>query len=239
MNIETLLNNGIKKIERKIGYEFRDTDKLICALTHSSYANETKRHFNNERLEFLGDAVLGLTIAERLFEAYPNLPEGELTRIRANVVCEHTLFECANQIDLGEFLLLGKGEEITGGRSRASILSDGYEALIAAIYLDGGLDKAKNFVLKYLNIHIENAVAGKLLLDFKTQLQELVQKIGEDNVSYDIVSEDGPDHNKCFVAQVTYKGMPGGTGAGRTKKEAEQKAAKVLLSKLLVENNEI
>ncbi len=212
------------KLEKAVGYEFRDKKILEQALRHSSYVNEHKltRLDCNERLEFLGDAVLELVSSEFLFQQFPQMPEGELTKLRASLVCEPTLAACARQLSLGNYLLMGKGEESTGGRKRDSITSDALEALIGAIFLDGSLKEAKEFILRFVLNDIEHK---KLFYDSKTVLQEMVQGKQEGEISYRIIGEEGPDHNKSFTAQVLVGERVAGTGTGRTKKAAEQAAA--------------
>lgn len=225
----------LNEIQNKTGYKFRKIELLNRALTHSSYANEHKRFkiMYNERLEFLGDSVLGLIVSDYIFMKYSDYPEGELTKLRATVVCEPSLSFIAKQIDLGKYLLLGKGEEVTGGRERVSILADAFEALIGAIYIDGKFVNAKVFVLKYMTGIIENAVNGReLFIDYKTQLQELLQKKTKARIEYKIVSEEGPDHNKTFYTEVAVKNEVLGKGFGKSKKEAEQNAAKVALERM-------
>ena len=213
----------IKAFQKKIGYHFKNEQLLRQALTHSSYANEKhlKKMSDNERLEFLGDAVLEIISSDFLYQNYPNLPEGELTKLRACIVCEPTLALCTKEICLGDYLLLGKGEDQTGGRSRKSILSDALEAVIGAIYLDGGFANAKEFVLKYILTDIEHK---QLFYDSKTILQEIVQ--GEhEQLTYILTDESGPDHNKSFTVEVCVGEKILGTGSGHTKKAAEQEAA--------------
>ena len=212
------------ELEKKIGYAFQKKEFLINALTHSSYANEHHISYtgNNERLEFLGDAVLEVTSSEFLFHRYPELPEGELTKKRASMVCEPTLALCAREIPLGEYLLLGKGEEATGGRRRDSVVSAAMEALIGAIYLDGGFASAKEFIQKFILSDLENK---KLFYDRKTILQEMVQAKFTENVRYVLEKEEGPDHNKSFTTSAYIGEECYGTGSGRTKKASEQEAA--------------
>ena len=215
--------SDLKKFQEKIGYQFKDEQLLRQALTHSSYANEKhlKKLSDNERLEFLGDAVLELTSSEFLFTHYPKLTEGQLTKLRASIVCEPTLAQCTEEISLGDYLLLGKGEDQTGGRTRKSILSDAMEAVIGAIYLDGGFANAKEFVLKYIMTDIENK---HLFYDSKTILQEVVQ--GEhEQLTYVLLEETGPDHDKSFTVGVLIGNKEISTGTGHTKKAAEQEAA--------------
>ena len=218
------MKNELGQLERHIGYEFKDKNLLIQAMTHSSYANEKKieKHESNERLEFLGDAVLELVISEFLFVNSPKLAEGELTKTRASLVCEPALSHCAKGMKLGSYLYLGKGEESTGGRSRDSIISDSLEALIGAIYLDGGWLIAKEFVEKYVLKDLENK---RLFYDSKTVLQEMTQAYAEEKISYQLVGEEGPDHEKVFTAQVKLGNRVLGSGRGKTKKGAEQEAA--------------
>ena len=214
----------LEELEKKLGYTFQDRKLLEHALCHSSYANE--RHWdklmNNERLEFLGDAVLELATSEFLYQNYPTMPEGEATRTRASIVCEQTLALCARDLGLGEWLRLGKGEELTGGRDRDSITSDAMEALLGAIYLDGGFANAKEFVHRFILNDIEHK---KLFYDSKTILQEQIQSETEEPIHYELVKEEGPDHNKRFTVNVMLKEKVLGSGSGRTKKAAEQEAA--------------
>lgn len=220
----------MKKLEETIGYAFKNEELLRRALTHSSYANEHALGHSecNERLEFLGDSILGFIVAEYLYAGFPELPEGEMTRLRAQLVCESSLAAAAGQFELGEHILLGRGEKNNGGSTRPSIVSDAFEALLAAIYLDGGIEPAKSHVFKYLLRDIRN-VPRRQNQDYKTMLQELVQGRGTDAPTYRIVSESGPDHNKNFVAQVMYRGAVAGEGSGKSKKEAEQAAAKAAI----------
>lgn len=224
-------NEALTDLQNKISYDFNDIQNLVLALTHSSYANENKNEklHSNERLEFLGDAVLNIIISDKLYKDYPKLSEGEMTKARATIVCEQSLVKCAHDIELGRYLLLGKGEENTGGRSRISILSDAFEALIGSIYIDGGFVKARNFVLSRLGRLIDDAIKGLISIDYKTQLQEKVQKDGEIKISYEILDEKGPDHNKIFISQVRIGDRIMGKGEGRSKKEAEQSAARAAL----------
>ena len=215
--------SNLKRFQEIIGYEFRDEQLLKQALTHSSYANEKhmKKLSDNERLEFLGDAVLELTSSEVIYEKYPKLTEGQLTKLRASIVCEPTLANCTEEIDLGNYLYLGKGEDQTGGRKRKSILSDAMEAVIGAIYLDGGFANAKEFVMKYILTDIENK---QLFYDSKTILQEVVQGKHQ-QLSYVLLDETGPDHDKCFTVSVVIDSENIAMGKGHTKKAAEQQAA--------------
>lgn len=221
----------LRKLEEKIGYHFRDRGLLEHAMRHSSYVNEKhmKKHECNERLEFLGDAVLEVVSSEFLFFEHRTMPEGELTKKRASMVCEPSLAFCARDIDLGEYLLLGKGEEATGGRKRDSVTSDAMEALIGAIYLDGGFASAKEFIHRFILNDLEDK---KLFFDSKTILQEMIQAVSEDSVSYELVSEEGPDHSKTFRTVVKIGGQICGAGEGRTKKASEQQAAYQAILKL-------
>lgn len=222
-----------KRFEENIGYAYNSKELLIQALTHSSYANEHKSaHLkDNERLEFLGDAILDLVVSDFLYRKYPNLPEGDLSKLRASIVCEAFLTKVAKQIDLGKFLLLGKGEEMTGGRNRTSILADAVEAVIGAIYLDAGLKQAQTFINNKIISLKESLSVSKIREDYKTHLQELIQKESADPLSYRVISEEGPDHDKCFNVEVKHKGQVLGTGSGKSKKEAEQNAAYIALQK--------
>lgn len=222
---------NVEKLEEAIGYSFKDKDLLRLAISHSSFSNDNKlgKLKNNERLEFLGDAVLELSTSEFLFKEYVSKPEGELTRLRASIVCEPTLAECARTLNLPEFLLLGKGEENTGGRNRDSIISDAFEAVIGAMYLDGGLETAKDFINRVVLNDIENK---HLFYDSKTILQEYVQKEYKEKVEYELISESGPDHNKIFEVEVRLENNVIGRGKGKTKRKAEQQAAYEAILKL-------
>lgn len=218
------MTETLKELEKELGYQFRDINLLKQAVTHSSYSNEKNmgKLGCNERLEFLGDAVLEVISSEFLYQKFPILQEGELTKKRASMVCEPTLALCAREIRLDNYLLLGHGEENTGGRKRDSIVSDALEAVIGAIYLDGGLASAKEFILK----HVLNDMEHKqLFYDSKTILQGIVQEHGNNPVSYQLIREDGPDHNKIFTVEVRVKQEVLGVGQGHTKKAAEQAAA--------------
>ena len=215
----------MERLEEKIGYSFKNPELLLTALTHSSYANEKQGSSGSyERLEFLGDSVLGIITAEFLFRHEPSLPEGRMTRLRAELVCEVSLHKVALQLGLGEYMRLGKGEEHSGGRERPSILADMVEALIAAIYLDAGLEQARKFVIEQLLSRAEIG-EGHRIKDYKTQLQELVQRKSNQHIAYEMIGESGPDHNKLFRFCVYINGVAAGEGSGRTKKEAEQMAA--------------
>ena len=216
--------HALDGLENKIGYVFQNKALLKQALTHSSYANEQKIRKNGdyERLEFLGDAVLELISSEFLFKEHPDMTEGKLTKLRSSLVCEPALAQCAKEIDLGSYMLLGKGEESTGGRYRESITSDVMEALIGALYLDGGFQAAREFILKFILSDIENRI---LFYDSKTVLQEIIQTKPNQKLVYELVDEIGPDHNKEFVVEAILNGVKVGFGQGKTKKAAEQKAA--------------
>lgn len=213
------------KLEEKLGYVFQNRALLENALTHSSYANENrgKGLQSNERLEFLGDSVLGMVTADYLYRAHPDLPEGDLTRTRAALVCEGSLVEVARELDLGSHLLLGKGEDTGGGRERPSIVADAVEAVIAAVYLDGGIGSARKVITRFI-LDAEEEKAGSR--DYKTALQELVQRESGQVLEYRLIGSTGPDHAKIFQVAVDLNGEPIGTGEGRSKKEAEQAAAK-------------
>lgn len=215
-------------MKEKLGYEFRDLKLLRNALTHSSSINETHQQYfeNNERLEFLGDAVLETVISERLYRLLPTEEEGRLTRLRASIVCEESLAEIGHQLGVGQALVLGKGEEHSGGRKRNSMIADGVEAIIGAIYLDGGFPEAKKFVLRLFDSVIQQALEGKLHSDYKTALQERLQVNGDVSIQYVLDHQEGPDHDKVFYTSVVVNGMILGSGCGRSKKESEQNAAK-------------
>lgn len=218
------MNVDLKKLEEQIGYQFQNEKLLFQAMTHSSYANEHKleKKYCNERLEFLGDAVLEVVSSDCLYRKYPDKPEGELTKIRASIVCEPTLAYCASDIKLGSYLLLGKGEEATGGRGRNSVVSDALEALIGAIYLDGGFANAKEFIERFIMNDIEHK---QLFFDSKTILQEIIQASSSEKLEYEIIREEGPDHNKIFEVRAVLGEEEIGRGEGRTKKAAEAVAA--------------
>ena len=218
-------NASLRMLQERIGYSFHNIILLEQAVSHSSYINEHRRirHTDNERLEFLGDAVLELTTSDYLYHEYPQMPEGEMTKLRASLVCEPTLAMCARALSLPEHLLLGKGEELTGGRGRDSVVSDALEAVIGAIYLDGGFEKAKTFVRRFILNDIENK---KLFFDSKTYLQEIAQvQYKNEEIRYELIREEGPDHAKLFVMQVKIGDRMLGEGTGSTKKGAEQEAA--------------
>jgi len=220
-----------------IGYKFKDKKWLKRALTHSSYANETKdAEGSNERLEFLGDAVLSIVVSDAIFNDYKNLPEGELTKIRASLVCENSLCSFAKEIGLGDQILLGKGERLTGGNQRPSILADAFEALIAAIYLDGGIEAATQFVMGFIGRELSENHCGSFD-DYKTVLQEIIQKNPEEILEYRLIGESGPDHDKRFEVEILLNSNVIAKGTARSKKKAEQQAAKEAL-RLMGELNE-
>lgn len=227
--------NDLSSLENNLNYKFNNNKLLSLAMTHSSYANEHKMGIveNNERLEFLGDAILSLVVSQYLYKKYPNHPEGELTKIRAKVVCESSLAYAAKKIEIGKFLLLGKGEEATGGRVRESILADAAEAIVGAVYMDSDFETTNSILLSNFESDIVHAVAkGDLFIDFKTELQEIVQKKGKSTMEYVVVKEEGPDHDKRFYIDVIVNNESIGSGRGRNKKDAEQMAAKEALIRL-------
>ncbi len=223
----------MKELQKKLGYAFKNPSLLSEALNHSSYANEHRAQGiqSNERLEFLGDSVLGFVTAEFLFELHQDLPEGDLTRQRAALVCEQSLHEVAKELHLGKYLKLGKGEDAGGGRTRASILADATEAVFAAVYLDGGIKAAADLIHRVL-LDKEGEHAEELVQDYKTALQELVQRKSGQQLSYRMIGESGPDHNKTFTAEVLLNGEGVGVGSGHSKKEAEQAAAHAAIRKI-------
>lgn len=227
-------NTNLEQFENIIKYQFKDISLLKKAFTHSSYANE--RHIekfdNNERLEFLGDAVLELVISDYIYGMYPRMPEGELTKLRAGTVCEASLAERAAEIHISEFIMLGKGEEATGGRNRDSILADAFEAVIGAVYLDGGIDAARRHILGQLEDTVKRIRQTLNIIDCKTRLQEEIQKNSKEPIHYEIIGESGPDHDKLFTAAVSHNGSVMGEGSGKSKKEAEQSAALNALKKM-------
>ncbi len=232
------MNRDPAELEQVIAYRFRDRDLFLQALTHSSYANEHRQEkaVCNERLEFLGDAVLELVCSDYLYRLHEEKAEGEMTKLRASIVCEPTLALCAEEIRLGEYLMLGKGEEATGGRGRASVVSDAMEALIGAIYLDGGFANAKEFVGNFVLKDIEHK---QLFYDSKTILQEMVQAEGAGELSYELLREVGPDHNKTFEVRALVGDTEAGRGSGRTKKAAEAMAAYRAIIKLRQKNLQV
>ena len=224
----------IKEFEKSLNLDFNDKLLIQRALTHKSYPNENRRLNlkDNERLEFLGDSVLSLSVSTYIFNKFSDLPEGELAKMRAVIVSAPILAEAAKRIELGQFLFLGKGEEMTGGRKRDSILADTMEAIFGALYLDQGFSAAADFILKQLKVDIINVAEGNHIQDYKTMLQEVIQGNGNVRPEYEVVDEEGPDHNKTFIVAVKLKEDSLGAGQGSSKKEAEQEAAKVALDKL-------
>ncbi|MBQ8748557.1 MAG: ribonuclease III [Oscillospiraceae bacterium] len=222
----------MKDLEAAIGYKFKNITLLQNALTHSSYANEQWHDSlkSNERLEFLGDSVLGMVVAEHLYKTFPDRLEGDLTRMRADMVCEASLAKIAERIELGQYLLLGHGEEQSGGRNRPSILADAVESVLAACFLDGGMDAARSFIEKFVLCNVPQSRLRNV--DYKTALQELVQQKKNQQISYRLVGESGPDHNKSFCVEVTLNGTVVGKGTGSSKKRAEQDAARIAMETL-------
>lgn len=221
------------EFQKIIQYDFRNANLLKNALTHSSYINEGKslQIGNNERLEFLGDAILDAVISDYLYSRLGNVEEGELTKMRAVIVCERSLAVCGSKVSIGNYLRLGKGEENSGGRNRNSIVADAMEAVIGAIFLDAGWQTVHDFVIRTFSELIEDAISGKLHMDYKTEIQERLQSHGEAEISYVIEREEGPDHDKTFYANLIFQGSVIGSGSGRSKKEAEQQAAKQALER--------
>lgn len=223
-------NENFTELEEKLGYTFKKDALLKRALTHSSYTNEMKAKGGssqcNERLEFLGDSVLSLIVSEFIFRDHPNLPEGELSRIRAGTVCERALGVYAKEISLGEYLYIGKGEEQTDGRNRVSVLSDAFEAVLAAIYLDGGIEPVKSFLMPFITAEIEEIFKSGHTEDFKTMLQQIVQQDKGERLEYILVSENGPPHRRVFSVEARLNSNVIGRGEGKSKRDAEQVAAK-------------
>ncbi|WP_300386090.1 ribonuclease III [Clostridium sp.] len=228
---------NIKEIEEVIGVSFNEPKLLKTALTHSSYANQHKDQEYNERFEFLGDAILQVSITEYLFLNYKEKSEGELTKIRSLIVCENSLYEIGKKLELGYFIRISRGEELTGGRERTSITADAVEALIAAIYLDKGLEFAKDFILGHFDKIIKRAINNDIVLDYKTKLQEELQKSGEVSIIYELLKYEGPPHRRKFFTSVLIEDRELGRGEGYSKKESEQDAAKAALE-ILEESNE-
>ncbi len=220
---------NLEQFQEIIGYRFKNEALLYEALSHSSFANEKKGRRSNERLEFLGDSVLSIVVSSYIFHHEQKMPEGDLSKLRASLVCEKALFEFAKEIDLGEHIMLGKGEEHSGGRSRPSIVSDAFEAVIAAIYLDGGIEPARKHILRFMPKNLEHR-DNVSFRDYKTALQEIIQKNPEEKVSYVLAEESGPAHDKKFKVNVMLNSNIIGTGVGSSKKSAEQQAAKEALS---------
>jgi len=225
---------SVALLKEKLGFEWKEEKLLLLALTHGSFTYENRRPEieDNQRLEFLGDAALELIVSTYLFNRFPEYTEGELTRLRAALVCEPSLVRVAKELGLGNCLLMGKGEERSGGRKRPSILADALEALLGAIYLDQGIEKAKEFILPYLETVLRDVLEGRTTRDYKTELQEILQSMAPEPVNYTIINEKGPDHEKVFTAAVIYRGKEIGRGVGHSKKEAEQQAARLALESL-------
>ncbi|MGE5629719.1 MAG: ribonuclease III [Caulobacteraceae bacterium] len=225
--IDTKRINELMELQTAIGYTFKDMSLLNNALTHSSYVASKNDYLeHNERLEFIGDSILNMVVSIYLYQKCKNSPEGYLTRYRAGIVCEQSLYNASNKLKLGQYLLLSRGEEHTGGRTRVSMLADAFEALIAAIYLDGGIKKAKAFIIQNLQDIINDAVQNKIFSDYKSFLQEYVQKSNSGKLSYRMLKEEGPDHNKTFEMALYLNSTLIGTGAGHSKKDAQQAAAR-------------
>lgn len=238
--MDNLRKKELVEFENAAGISFNSIELIDTALTHSSYANQKGLKYNdhNERLEFLGDSVLSMVISEHLYKKYRSRPEGKLTRIRAAIVCEATLAETARKICLNNYLLIGKGEEMSNGREKDSLLADAMEAVIAAVYLDGGYDTVKKFIIALLNDKIEKMGKIKSLNDYKSKLQEYVQKNSDLQLSYELIEEAGPPHDRTFKMKVMLGDKEFGEGSGKSKKESEQNAAKEALKKLGAVNNE-
>lgn len=214
-----------------VGHEFKDESLLLRALTHTSYTNERRDYHleNYERLEFLGDAILGMLCGEYVYMQFPAMSEGDLTRLRASIVCEKSLLIFARRLNLGDYMVLGNGEIATGGRQRASVLADMVEAILAAIYLDGGIECAKEFIMPYIIEKANETVSLEHPLDYKTELQEIIQKSRQETLTYRVVNETGPDHNKCYTVELLINSNVIASGVGRSKKSAEQDAARLAL----------
>lgn len=221
------------EFENIIGISFNDQSLIQTALTHSSYANQHKKMSYNEKLEFLGDAVLQLAVTEEIYKNYPKKTEGELTKLRALIVCEASLYEVALGWNLGRYIKMSKGEEITGGRERAALLADAVEAIIAAVYLDQGMEAANQFVLKNFKTLMDKANKNEIVLDYKTSLQEILQENGEIDIKYEIIKYEGPPHHRKFYSKVVIDQITMGKGEGFSKKEAEQLAAKDAMGKFV------
>ncbi|HWQ57682.1 MAG TPA: ribonuclease III [Clostridia bacterium] len=218
-------------LEEKLNYAFGDLALLDTAMTHTSYVKgDGRAQAHNERLEFLGDAVLELCVSERLYKRFADFDEGDMTRLRAQTVCEGALYEVAKGLDIGDTLLLGRGEDHSGGRDKPSILSDALEALIGALYIDGGMESARRFIMGFIDSSVDAALTGGALKDYKTMLQEYVQKRHMGPIAYRLAGAMGPDHSKVFTMEVAIAGIPAGTGEGHTKQEAGQRAARAALA---------
>ncbi|MGL5379807.1 ribonuclease III [Clostridium sp.] len=223
---------NIKEVEEILGFKFNESKLLKTALTHSSYANQHKDQEYNERFEFLGDSILQLCITEYLFLNYKDKSEGELTKIRSLIVCENSLYEIGRKLDLGSFIRISRGEELTGGRERTSIIADAVEALLAGIYLDKGLEFVKDFIIGHFETVIKMAINNDIVLDYKTKLQEELQKSGEVSIVYELIKHEGPPHRRKFFTAVIIDNKEFGQGEGYSKKESEQNAAKEALKKM-------
>lgn len=222
-------------LEQNLQYNFKNMELLNNALTHSSYANETHyKYGSNERLEFLGDSVLSVIVTDYLYKTYPERTEGELTKLRASLVCEKSLSAFSRELNVGEFLRLGKGERANGGADRASLLADAFESILAAIYIDGGMEPAKKFVMRFILQELKHT-DDEVFKDYKTSLQEVIQRNPEERLSYILIGESGPDHDKCFTVEVHLNSNVIGTGTGKSKKHAEQDAAKQALNLMGIE----
>ncbi len=220
----------MENLENRLGHKFKNINLLKNALTHSSYANEVRKGFSsNERLEFLGDSVLSIIVSDYIYKKFPDMPEGELTRLRSSLVCEKALCSFSRELDVGSYLMLGKGEDKGGGRERDSILADAFEAILAAIYLDGGMNCARTFVMDFVLRELKSHKNDDVMKDYKTALQEIIQKNPEESVKYVLVDEKGPDHDKSFTVEVCLNSNVIGKGSGKNKKQAEQMAAKQAL----------
>lgn len=225
----------MEQLEKNLKYTFKNKELLKNALAHSSYANEKKGSVaSNERLEFLGDSVLSIIVSDYIYKNFPNLPEGQLTRLRASLVCEKTLCSFSKQLGVGECILLGKGERANGGTTRPSILADAFEAILAAIYLDGGMEPAKKHVLRFVKSELSH-LEHENFKDYKTELQEIIQRNPEEKLTYVLTGESGPDHDKCFTVEVHLNSNVIGEGSGHSKKNAEQAAAKKALELMGIE----
>lgn len=227
----------IEEVQKIIGIKFNEPKLLVTALTHSSYANQHREEEYNERFEFLGDSILQLTITEYLFLNFKDKSEGQLTKIRSLIVCENSLYEIGKSLDLGNHLRMSKGEELTGGRERVSLIADAVEALIAAIYLDKGLEYAKDYIIGAFKTIIEKAINNDIILDYKTRLQEYLQKNGEISIVYELIKFEGPPHRRKFYSKLIIDNKEISSGEGYSKKESEQDAAKIAL-KQMEKNNE-
>lgn len=233
-NKKYISTQALEELERIIGYKFQTIGVLQEAITHSSFANENRNQQmkDNERLEFLGDAILDLIVSEYLFKKHPEMPEGDLSKIRASIVCEASLAKVARESELGQYILLGKGEEITGGRQRASILADMFEAITGAIFVDGEFEDVRQFITNTLIQSVDHLSIEDLYTDYKTLLQENIQKESTMPIRYEVVEEKGPDHDKDFYVEVSHGDVCLGRGIGKSKKEAEQNAARVAIKNL-------